>query len=314
MISFNNNIKYPIIYLLLIFAIVLSGCAKEIKGIVATVNNEDIPQEEFDTEFQFLRESRVRQLGEDALTEVGPEGQTLETSIKQNVLDTLIVERLILQDSDLEKIIVTEKEVNENIDGVIESLGGEQEFEEFLESYAMTKDYFTNYTKNRLTFAKHIENFNNSIEITDEKLEDYFNENKEDLIELRARHILLSNEEGGNRGLEALQNGESFEYLALTESKHSKSAMNGGDLGYFDRGEFAAVQEFEKAVFSLEVGEISDLIKTEVGFHIIRLDDRKDTFEELRDKITVLLKKQEYERYVEDLRDKAEIKVYIDIQ
>ena len=63
----------------------------------------------------------------------------------------------------------------------------------------------------------------------------------------------------------------------------------------------------------LEVGFISDLVETEAGFHIVRLDERKDTFEELEEDILELLKNQKYRSFVEDLRDDGKIKVYLDI-
>lgn len=298
---------------MLILAISISGCAKDVEGVVARVNDEDITQEEFDAEYEIYRESYERQLGEDALTRVEPDGRTLETVIKQGVLDTLVVERLIEQDSELKNISVTDEEVSERIGELIESLGGEAEFNDFLESNAMSREYFTNYTKNDILFNKHSDDFINTIEIGDEEAKAFFNENKEDLIVLRASHILLSTEEDGNRVLGALESGESFENLAIAESKDSTSAVNGGDLGYIVKGKYAAVPEFDKAVFELEVGQISDLVKTEVGYHIIRLDDRKDTFEELKDEISELLKNQEYAKYVKDLEDKGKITIYMDV-
>lgn len=298
---------------MLIFAIAISGCSTDVEGVVARVNDEDITQEEFDVEFEIYRDSYERQLGEDALTRVESDGRTLETVIKQGVLDTLIVERLIKQDSIANNITVTDQELNERMEELIESLGGETEFDDFLESNSMTREYFTNYTRNDILFNKHSENFINNIEISDEDGKDFFNENKEDLIVLKASHILLSTEEDGNRVLKALKDGESFEDLAIRESKDSTSAVNGGDLGYIVKGKYAAVPEFDKAVFELEVGEISDLIKTEVGYHIIRLDDRRDTFEELKDEIADLLKNQQYAKYVKDLEEKGKITIYMDV-
>lgn len=299
--------------LLLILATIISGCTKNVEGVVARVNDEDITQEEFDVEFEIYRESYERQLGEDALTRVEPDGRTLETVIKQGVLETLIVERLIKQDSIAKNLTVTDEELNERMEELIVSLGGESEFNDFLESNSMSKEYFTNYTRNDILFNKHSEDFINNLEISHEEGKKYFNENKEDLIVLRASHILLSTEEDGMRVLKALENGESFEELAITESKDSTSAVNGGDLGYIVKGKYAAVPEFDKAVFELEVGEISDLIKTEVGYHIIRLDDRRDTYDELKDEIIDLLKNQEYARYVKDLEEKGKITIYMDI-
>lgn len=305
--------KVWIISLMLIFAIALSGCAKDVEGVVARVNDEDISQEEFDLEFEIYKETYERQLGEGALTRVEPDGRTLETEIKEMLLDTLIVERLIMQDSIAKDITVSDDEVTQRLDELIISLGGQEQFNEFLESNAMTKEYFKNYTKNDILFNKHSEEFINSVEIDDKEAEIFFNENKEDLIVLQASQILLSTEEDGNRVLEALKSGENFEDLVITESKDSTSAVNGGDLGYIVKGKYKAVPEFEKALFELEVGEISDLIKTEVGFHIIRLDDRRDNFEELKDEISDLIKNQQYASYVKELEEKAKIIIYMDI-
>lgn len=310
---FYKRRKLLILSLILIFAITLTGCTEDVEGIVARVNDEEITQEEFDQEFEIYRESYVRRLGEDALTRVGSDGRTLETEIKEILLDTLIVEKLIMQDSISNNITVTEDEVDERIDDLIESLGGESSFEEFLESNAMTRDYFTKFTKNDLIFSQHKDEFLNNVEIKEEEAEEYFKENKEGLIILRASHILLSTEEDGNRVLEELGNGASFEDLAVEKSMDSQSAVNGGDLGYFSRGDYAAVEEFEKAIFDLEVGEISDLVKTEVGYHIIRLDERRDTFGELKEEIIDLLKDYQYAKYIEELEGKGKIKVYMDI-
>lgn len=298
---------------MLIFAIALSGCANKVEGVVARVNDDDITQEEFDVEFQIYKETYERQLGEGALTRVEPDGRTLEMEIKERLLDTLIVERLIMQDSIAKDITVTDEEVDKKLEDLINSLGGEEQFNEFLESNSMTREYFTNYTKNDILFNKHSEEFTNSVEIDDDEAEEFFSENKEDLIVLKASHILLSTEEDGNRVLKALNEGESFEDLVIKESKDSTSAVNGGDLGYIVKGKYAAVPEFEKAVFDMEVGELSQLVKTEVGFHIIRLDERRDTFEELKDEILGLLKNQEYANYIKELEEKGKITIYMDI-
>ncbi|NLY44470.1 MAG: hypothetical protein GX053_00515 [Tissierella sp.] len=305
--------KILIISLILVFAMGLSGCANDVEGVVARVNDEDITQEEFDVEFEIYKKTYERQLGEGALTRVEPDGGTLETEIKEMLLDTLIAERLIKQDSVAKEISVTDEEVNERLEDLIDSLGGEEQFAEFLESNSMTREYFTSYTKNDILFNKHSEHFINNVEIDAKEAEDFFNENKEDLIVLKASHILLSTEEDGNRVLQALENGESFEDLVIIESKDSTSAVNGGDLGYIVKGKYAAVPEFEKTIFELEVGEISNLVKTDVGFHIIRLDERKDSFEELKDEISGLLKNQEYANYVKELEEKAKITIYMDI-
>lgn len=305
--------KLAVFSFVLIFAAILSGCGKNSEGIVAKVSDEEITQEEFDKEFGFYRDSYERQLGEDALTQVGSDGKTLENTIKQMVLDTLIVEKLIIKDSASKNIVVTDEEVDKRIEELVGSLGGEDELNGFLESNSMTIEYFKKYTKNDILFNKHNEDFKNKTDISDKEAKDFFEENKEELVIVRASHILLSTEEDAIRVLKAIKKGDSFEELAVIESKDSTSAINGGDLGYIVKGKYNAVQEFEKAVFSLEVGEISEVIKTEVGFHIILVKERKDTFEELKNEIIDILKNQKYASYIEQLKENGKIKIYMEI-
>lgn len=83
----------------------------------------------------------------------------------------------------------------------------------------------------------------------------------------RARHILLEDEEDANEMLNLLEQGESFEYLAINYSE-CDSAQKGGSLGKFLSGTMLA--EFERALYHLEINEISKPVKTKFGFHIIQ--------------------------------------------
>lgn len=304
--------KVLILSLLVIFVIALSACSKGPEGVVAMVNDEEISQEDFDMEFEIYKATYENQLGEGALSQTGDDGITLESHIKETIIDTLVIERIIMQDAMDKGISVTDEEVDKKIEDLLESLGGDEEFEKFLEANFLTEEYFTKYTKNDIFLEKHSDDHVNSIQIDDEEAEEFFNENKEQLVVLRASHILVDREEDGNRILALLEGGGNFEDLATEESQDSLSAVNGGDLGYIIRGRYAEVPEFEQALFDLKVGEISDLIETEVGFHIIRLDEKRDTFEGLVDEIKDLLKNQEYTKFVEELKDKAKIKIYLD--
>lgn len=85
---------------------------------------------------------------------------------------------------------------------------------------------------------------------------------------IRASHILVSTEAEAHRVLEELKKGASFEELAKKYSKDTPSALRGGDLGEFQRGDF--VEEFEKVAFGLKPGETSGIVKTALGYHIIK--------------------------------------------
>lgn len=90
--------------------------------------------------------------------------------------------------------------------------------------------------------------------------------------EVRASHILVGSQAEARQLLNRIANGESFESLAR---KHSKcpSGRKGGDLGYFKRG--MMVKEFENVAFNLEKGAISRPVKTQFGFHLIKVLDKK---------------------------------------
>lgn len=103
---------------------------------------------------------------------------------------------------------------------------------------------------------------------------------------INARHILLENEEEAKGVLEKARRNEDFAELAKEYSK-DPSNDRGGDIGYFKRGQM--IPEFEDAAFALKTGEISGIVKTQFGYHIIKLEDRKEpyteAFEDAKEKI-----------------------------
>ena len=109
---------------------------------------------------------------------------------------------------------------------------------------------------------------------------------------LRARHILIHDEEIAKGALEELKNGKTFEEVA-SELSECPSRAQGGDLGYFEKGKM--VPEFEEAAFELEVGQVSDLVKTQFGYHIIKVEDKKEAavvpFEQVKGQIISHLEK-----------------------
>jgi len=148
------------------------------------------------------------------------------------------------------------------------------------------------------------ENVDDKIEITETELKRYYDEHSEDFMmpeRWRAVHILVDTEEESRQIKAMLEEGASFEELAKSRSIDA-SAKDGGDVGYFSKGQL--IPEFEDACLSLEVGEMSDVVKTKLGYHIIRLMESKPP--EVQEFATVkrLIKKEmEQERKKEFLRE-----------
>lgn len=92
--------------------------------------------------------------------------------------------------------------------------------------------------------------------------------------EVRARHILVEKEEEAKAALERLKKGEDFAKLAAELSKDPGSGKDGGDLGYFSKDRM--VPEFAEAAFKLEKGQLSDVVKSQFGFHLIKVEDKRE--------------------------------------
>ncbi|MFH0839346.1 MAG: peptidyl-prolyl cis-trans isomerase [Candidatus Omnitrophota bacterium] len=153
--------------------------------------------------------------------------------------------------------------------------------------------------KKKILISKLIEDeMNKGVVVTDEDAEHYYNLHKDEFVEperISARHILVGTSEEAKALLKEIKNGKDFAEAAREKSLDS-SKVNGGDIGYFTKGQM--IPEFEDACFRLQPGEISDVIKSPLGFHIIRLNDRipgkNKNFEEVKEDIknTLLTKKR----------------------
>jgi len=165
----------------------------------------------------------------------------------------------------------------------------------------------------------------NGVQITRDELQSYYNQHRDQyrVSELaKVSHILIKTPLAGPDGkvdekgvaeaqrraedlLKQLKAGAKFEDLARKYSEDPGSAKEGGSLGWIGKGR--TVPEFEKAAFSLPKGQISDLVKSSYGFHIIRVDDRQDahmkTLEEVKDQIEPILKQQKAQQIAQKTAD-----------
>jgi peptidyl-prolyl cis-trans isomerase C len=168
------------------------------------------------------------------------------------------------------------------------------------------------------------------IAISDEDVKKFYNENIDQLSrpeQVRARHILIvpkSDDEESERLAheklaavqKLLEGGGSFALVAMENSEGS-SATGGGDLGFFGRGQM--VPAFETVAFALQPGEISDVVKTQFGYHIIKVEEHREAqtvpVEEAADKIRDYLRQQrlrsEVETLLTELREEGEVEIYL---
>ena len=128
--------------------------------------------------------------------------------------------------------------------------------------------------------------------------------------EYRARHILVEKEEQAKAIIASLKKGGKFEDIAKKQSKDPGSGANGGDLDWANPNSF--VKEFSQAMVELKKGQVTDKpVKTQFGFHIIRLDDTREApvpkFDEVKAQIAQQLQQGKLDEYQPGLREKAKI-------
>ncbi len=157
-----------------------------------------------------------------------------------------------------------------------------------------------------------------TVKVSDDEVKSYYDTHKSEFLSpetVRASHILVSDEKLADEILVELNNGADFGALAQKHSNCPTSA-NGGDLGDFAKGQM--VPEFEKAAFELKVGELSGKVKTQFGFHIIKVTDKKEEsqkpFETVKAQIEqrVLMEKQNklYLEKIEELKKQFKVEMF----
>lgn len=155
------------------------------------------------------------------------------------------------------------------------------------------------------------------VEITDEEIEEYYNDIK---VEKEARHILVEDAETAEDLKKKLDDGADFAELAKKHSTDS-SAEEGGDIGYFSR-DSNLVPEFLDTAYSLEVDEISEPVESQFGFHIIQVTDNREkedfaSFDDMKKEISRTLKSEkidqvEAQEKIQQILDDAEIDIKIE--
>jgi peptidyl-prolyl cis-trans isomerase C len=177
--------------------------------------------------------------------------------------------------------------------------------------------------RRRLVVQRLMRDLQEPPELSDADIKAYYDQNRRLFsgTQIRVSHILVKDEELAKRLREELrQDPSKFEEIAKANSTDTATAARGGDLGFFGQGRM--VPPFEQAAFALEnVGDLSDVVKSPFGFHIIKLTERKEggekTFDEVKDRIRVTLmnkhRQEQTEKRFADLREKAHLKINDDV-
>lgn len=235
----------------------------------------------------------------------------------REVLNQMITQRLIHQAARAADITVDEESIQAELERIQQQLPAGMSLEEALRESGMSMDQLlgdirTNLMLRQLLSAR--------VEITEEEMKEFFEQYKDFLgteEQVKVRHILVSTQEEAETLRQSLLEGADFAQLAREHSIDSGSAARGGDLGWVSRGQ--TVQAFEEAAFNSPVGEISPVVKTDFGYHVLLVEDRREAkeanFEDSKDEIRDYLMEEKlqeaYESWLRETREKADIQTYL---
>ncbi len=293
-------------------------------GNVAVVNGTVIPQAEFDR--GMMRAYRQfagtgRSLSESQLPEV-----------KKGIIESLINQELLYQESQNKSIKVEDKEIDKQMDALQKRFPSEKEYNDALAKMNLSEAEIKFQITKGLAIQQFIDTkFVQTITVSDDETKAHYNNNLalfKQPEQVRAMHILImvapqATEEQKATAHKKLKEvrqklgkGEDFEALAK-EYSEGPSGPKGGDLGYFSKGQM--VPPFEEAAFALKSGEVSDIVETRFGYHLIKVVDKKPgstmSYEEIKEDLAQYMKQQKVQEqvklYIEKLQKKAKVERFI---
>lgn len=319
-----------VVVAMLSLSLVACGGPKE-GDTVATVNNTNISVGDYKKTLVLFKQSIESMYGKEVWDKEVEKGVKYRDKYKEIILDQMIDSQLIYNEAEKEKILPTDKEVEKSFSEFKKSISADKNIEKQFKESGLDDEFLKQQQKRDLAIQKYQEHFSKVTKISDSEMKKYYDEHKKDFYinEVEASHILLKTiddsgkplskekqEEAKKKAEEVLakiKNGEDFAKLAKEYSQDS-SAKDGGALGTFGKGQM--VKEFEDAAFSLKKGEVSEIVKTQYGYHIIKVTDtvnEQTSYDDAKATIEQTILSEKYAKSIKDINKSAKIEKKEDI-
>jgi len=286
-----------------------------------TVNGQELPQSAIDFELGRLVRFYAQHIPEEQIR------QQMDV-LRERAKDQAIGAKLLLDEADQLNIAVSDDELKERLDMLTKQAGGDERLAEMLKKQNTSLAEFTDQIRRGRRMDRLVEKITSGVrEPTEKEIKEHFEAHGEEYStseQAQAQHILVRPENDSadaklaaiakvNDLRKKLQEGADFGDLAAAYSECPSGKQAGGSLGWFGRG--AMVPEFDQAVFSMKDGDVSDIIETQFGFHLIKKTGHRaaeaPSFDALHDQIRDFLRHtlrgDALSAHVADLRKKATI-------
>jgi peptidyl-prolyl cis-trans isomerase C len=294
----------------------------QIPDVLARVNGEKIERWEFDNAVKRM-EARAG----------GPVPPDKRDEVLRGVLDQLVAYHLLAQESRSRKLPVADADVDARMAEIRKGFPTEDAFKQGIAAQGLTLDQFKAQAKTSIEVSKVIDaEVNSKVAVQDPEVKGFYDQNVERFKQgdsVHAAHILIGVPQGATAEqkaeaktkaaavLKTIKAGGDFATLARANSQDPGSAQNGGDLGFFPKGQMTPA--FEEAAFKLKPGTVSPLVETPFGFHIIKVMEKRPPrtapFEEvsgqIRDFLTQGQREQKLEQIVEQVKAKGKVEILV---
>jgi peptidyl-prolyl cis-trans isomerase C len=294
----------------------------QLPDVLARVNGEPISKADFERALKNI-EQRAG----------GPIPAARRDEVYRGLIDQLVGLRLLRQEVITRKVAVTDAEVNQRVEAIKQQFGSEEQFKDALKAQNVTLDRLRADQRSDLAVSKLLDNeLKDKVTASPDQVITFYRQNTDKFKQterVRASHILLTVPQNADAATKAkikaqaeavlkeVKAGKDFAALAKEHSQDPGSAINGGDLGYFQPGQM--VGPFNDVAFKLAPGQVSDLVETQFGFHIIKVVDKQPgrtvPFDEVKDQVKQYLenmnKQRETTAFVASLRAKGKVEVLV---
>jgi peptidyl-prolyl cis-trans isomerase C len=294
----------------------------QLPDVLAKVNGESITKSDF--------EDAIKSAEQQAGSPVPPEQRD---RVYREILDQMIGFKLLTQESKTRKVDVPDADVEAQIVRLKQQFPNEDQFKQALAQRHMTLEQVRADARKSMAISKLVEDeVAAKVAVKPEDIQTFYQQNPQNFQEsekVHASHILISAAKTADAATKAkarakaesilkdIKAGKDFATLAKENSEDPGSAANGGDLGFFPKGQM--VPPFESAAFSLKPGTVSDLVETDFGYHIIKVLEKQPgrtvPLDEAKPRIQQYLEAQNREKqttaFVNGLRAKGKIQVFI---
>lgn len=288
--------------------IVIDGCQLGSNGVwiqemvIAMVGDEKITKDDLNKEMSRYDAQLKKQYGSDYATNNNIKDQI--TKIKQQQLDKLVTGKILLKKATELNIKpsddVINKQINDTISQYKSQYSGEGMFESALKQNGTTEDELRDLIKKSIITKAVEENMLKDIAVKDQEAQTYYNENKDNIFTIGAganvAHILVADEVTAKSLKAKLDAGADFSTLAKENSLDPGTKNNGGNLGFVQYNSTDLVPEFVDGFKNLKEGAISEPVKSQYGYHLIKATELKSaeiiSFDKVKDKIKAALLEQ----------------------